>query len=511
MPFMGGCLAGIARRVPSLRLDPKEAPMNYSRRVDHHRTTVVACALVLAAGCGSPGGDAIGTGTGGGQQAQGGTSGTVGGSAGKASTPTNGGTSVATTATPTTGGTGGVTTTTPTSGGTGGVTTAATGAGATALNGSGGTTSVRGGTGGVTTATTGIGGTGLTGSGGTSARGGTTSTVGQGGRSAAGAGGGRSGGAGQAGASTSQGGLANSGGSGGQTGGTAGAGLVGSCVGNAWPTADPTVAGPFAVTADKNVGPLAGVVPDPVYGNTQQRFNVYRPTDLAKGGYCHPILVWANGHTDNPEPNPPLCVTGGGQYCGSYLMLMNQLASHGFVVIASLSTITSQGNPLPTIVGLDWLIQQQDDSTSPYYHRLDTAHVGALGHSEGGFSTSKAASDPRISAIATVSGAAANAGIHGPSLWFCGGNDTVVSCDSVSKVYASITNQPAMLVDNLASDHGGWLYQNGAKGPDIFGFTAWFRVHLMGDTANRKMFYGSTCTLCTDSRVQVQQNSLMTP
>jgi hypothetical protein len=66
--------------------------------------------------------------------------------------------------------------------------------------------------------------------------------------------------------------------------------------------------------------------------------------------------VWANGHTDNPEPNPPLCVTGGGQYCGSYLMLMDQLASHGFVVIASLSTITSQGDPLPTIVGLNWLI-----------------------------------------------------------------------------------------------------------------------------------------------------------
>jgi hypothetical protein len=283
-----------------------------------------------------------------------------------------------------------------------------------------------------------------------------------------------------------------------------------SCVGAAWPTADPTVAGPFAVTADKNVGPLAGVVPDPVYGNTQQRFNVYRPTDLAQGGYCHPILVWANGHTDNPEPNPPLCVTGNGQYCGSYLMLMNQLASHGFVVIASLSTITSQGNPLPTIVGLDWLIQQADDPTSPYYHRLDTAHIGALGHSEGGLSTCKAASDPRISAIATVSGTAANAGIHGPALFFCGGKDTVVSCTSVMNTYATVTNQPAMFVDNLASDHGGWLYQNGAKGPDIFGLTAWFRVHLMNDTGNRKMFYGANCTLCTDSRVQVMRNSFLT-
>ncbi len=433
--------------------------MNYLRRVDQHGMTAVVCALVLAAGCSSSGSGQGSSGTGGEHQGQGGATGAGGTSAG-----TGGKT-----------GTGGTTST----GGT-------TGTGGTSA-GAGGTTSTGG-------KSAGAGGS--TGTGGLSGSGGAA----------------QAGGAGQAGATAGQGGGANSGGSVGQTGGTPGidGGVASSCVGNTWPTADPTVAGPFEVVADKNVGPLAGVVPDPVYGNTQQRFNVYRPKDLAQGGYCHPILVWANGHTDNPEPNPPLCVTANGQYCGSYLMLMDQLASHGFVVIASLSTITSQGDPLPTIVGLNWLIQQEDDPTSPYYHRLDTGHIGALGHSEGGFSTSKAASDPRITAIATVSGASANAGIHGPSLWFCGGKDTVVPCDTIQKVYASITTEPAILVDNLASDHGGWLYQNGAKGPDIFGFTAWFRVHLMGDTANRKMFYGADCTLCKDSRVQVTQNSLMT-
>jgi hypothetical protein len=250
------------------------------------------------------------------------------------------------------------------------------------------------------------------------------------------------------------------------------------------------------------------VTPDPVYGDKQQRFNVYRPKDLAQGGYCHPILVWANGHTDNPEPNPPDCVSS--KYCGSYLMLVNQLASHGFVVISSLSTITSQGTPLPTIVGLDWLIKQADDSASPYYHHLDTARVGALGHSEGGFSTSKAASDPRIGATATVSGSAINTGIHGPSLWICGGKDTVVPCAGVEKTYAAITTLPAMFIDNLQADHGGWLYQSGIKGPSIIALTAWFRVQLMADTANRKYFYGPSCTFCTDNRVQVKQNSFMT-
>lgn len=412
-----------------------------------YRTAASACTLVavLAAGCGSDGN----TGGGGGMSAAGGRTNTAG--AGTAAAGTAG-----------------------------------------AVTGAAGTNTATGGS-------TGNGGTASGGQ--ASAQGG---AAGQSGNATAGSS--PSAGAGPAGGG---GGRAGSGGAGSTAGaGGSGGGVVSSCVGKAWPTADPTVAGPFEVAADKDVGPLAGVVPDPVYGNTQQHFNVYRPKNLAQSGYCHPILVWANGHTDNPEPKPPECVSS--KYCGSYLMLMNQLASHGFVVIASLSTITSQGNPLPTITGLDWLMTQAEDPASPYYHHLDTAHVGALGHSEGGFSTSKAASDPRISASATVSGSAINAGIHGPSLWFCGGKDTVVPCDGVMKTYAAITTLPAMFVNNLAADHGGWLYQNGAKGPDISGFTAWFRVHLMGDTENRKWFYGPSCTLCTDNRVQVMRNSFMT-
>ena len=111
--------------------------------------------------------------------------------------------------------------------------------------------------------------------------------------------------------------------------------------------------------------------------------------------------------------------------------MMNHLASHGFVVIASLSTTTSKGDPLPTIAGLDWLLQQSEDSSSPYYHRLDTANIGQLGHSEGAMSTCMFASEPRYKALAAISGTRTLSGVHTPMLFFCGGKDTVVSCDSV--------------------------------------------------------------------------------
>jgi hypothetical protein len=284
------------------------------------------------------------------------------------------------------------------------------------------------------------------------------------------------------------------------------------CVGEAWPTADPTNPGPFQVGVDKDVGPLAGFLPDPVYGNAQQRFNVYRPSNLGSSQFCHPILVWANGHGDNPEQHPPECIVNPttNTWCGTYPGLINQLVSHGFVVIASLSTTTSRGEPLPTITGLNWLLEQAEDPASPYFHHLDTAHIGALGHSEGGASTCLAAADPRISAIATVSGTRPLTGLHGPALLICGGQDTTVPCDTVATTFDAVTDQPAMFMDNLAADHGSWLGQNGSKGPDFFALTAWFRVHLMNDEDNRQFFFGPTCTLCTDNRVTVQRNAIMT-
>jgi hypothetical protein len=298
---------------------------------------------------------------------------------------------------------------------------------------------------------------------------------------------------------------------GGQSGGAAGGGgSPSNCMGKAWSTADPTQAGPFQVAAEKNVGPLAGVVPDPIYGEEQQRFNVYRPSNLAGSGYCHPILIWANGFRDNPEQNPPDCIvdSSADRWCGQYLPMLNHLASHGFVVVAPLSTATADGDPLPTIAGLDWILEQAAEPGSPYYQRLDTTNIGQLGHSYGGMSTCMSASDPRYRALATICGTRELTGVHTPMLFFCGGRDTVVECDGVRETFLSVTNQPAFFLNELNADHGSWVYQ-GAGGVSLSSAAAWFRVHLMNDTANREYFYGPNCSFCTDNRVDAEQNSLM--
>ncbi|NLL13450.1 MAG: hypothetical protein GX267_08605 [Fibrobacter sp.] len=279
--------------------------------------------------------------------------------------------------------------------------------------------------------------------------------------------------------------------------------------GKPWPTANPTAAGPFRVKADKNVGPKAGYLPDPIYGNDQQRFNVYYPENIANSGYLHPILIWANGYTDNPEQNPPKCITDAGQnkWCGQYLPMMNHLASHGFVVVASLSTATGN-EPYPTLVGMDWIIEQNEDPSSHFYHRLDISNIGQLGHSFGGMSTCKTASDPRYKALATICGTSAISGLHTPILFFCGGNDNTVKCKGVEDVFDSVKDHPAIFINEKNADHGSWVYQ-GPNGVSLSAAAAWFRVHLMNDTENRKFFYGPNCTFCRDNRVEVKQNSLM--
>ena len=425
--------------------------------------------------------------------------------------------------------------------GTGGTQPGTGGQGAGATGGSSGGGAAKGGTagtpgtGGSTSGgASGVGGASTTGgmsAGGMSAGGTSAGSTSTGGMSAGGASTGGMSAGGSAGTAAGSGGLVEGAGSGGRVGGggagaggqpnvggqaggsmggAGGTGVMSSCTGKAWTTADPTKAGPFQVKAEKNVGPLAGVVPDPIYGDKQQRFNVYHPTNMADSGYCHPILIWANGYRDNPEQNPPDCVvnSSSNQWCGQYLPMLQHLASHGFVVVASLSTATAEGDPLPTIAGLDWILEQAEDSTSIYYHHLDTANIGQLGHSYGAMSTCMSASEPRYKALMPICGTRTLSGVHTPMLFFCGGKDTTVACSGVNDTFKTVTTQPAFFLEEKNSDHGSWVYQ-GAGGVSLSAAAAWFRIHLMNDTANRKFFYGSGCTFCNDNRVTAEQNSLI--
>ncbi len=350
--------------------------------------------------------------------------------------------------------------------------------------GAGGAAGGTGGGSGAAGTTGGAGTTGAAGAGGSAA-----GTIGPGAGGAPGGRGGVSGGrggSGEAGRGGGSGGPIDAGGAGGDSG---------ACVPGSFPTADPSKAGPFAVTTENNVGPAAGVGND---GGAPPTFTLVRPTDLRQGGSCHPVITWGNGHGTTPS---------------LYSRLLNQLASHGFVVIASNSSQVSMGDPPPMLVGVTWVIEQNSDPASVLYQRIDTLHIGASGHSEGALATMRAGADARIVTIAPIEGSMATKSLHGPALLMCGGMDTTLPCSGHVTSFNGITNQPVMLADQLAATHTSWVGGGGGGGgtlnPFIVALTGWMRVQLMGDAALRSMFYGPSCTLCQDTATwQVMQKML---
>ena len=317
---------------------------------------------------------------------------------------------------------------------------------------------------------------GATASGGSPATGGTTAT----------------GGASAKGGSTGAAGKGGSPGAGGTTGtGGAHADAGAACTVGPWPAADPTVAGPFATVTENNVGPAVGVGAD---GGAPVAFTMFRPKDLSQGGLCHPVVTWGNGTNANPS---------------LYKVLLNQLASHGFVVIASDSPNVSQGSPAPMVAGVTWVLQQNDDPTSELYQKIDTTHIGATGHSQGAFATTSAGSDSHITTIAPLCGASTQRMLHGPAWLFCGGMDTTVPCSTIQNAFNGISNVPVMLAEYLSVDHASWItFRGSTPGPVEAAVTAWMRVQLMGDTALRSWFYGPSCKLCTDAGWQVMQKMM---
>jgi hypothetical protein len=273
---------------------------------------------------------------------------------------------------------------------------------------------------------------------------------------------------------------------------TAGAPAAGdNCTVSPWPAADPTATGPYATVTENEVGPEAGAADEDT--GMVPKFTLFRPKDLSPNGLCHPVITWGNGTGSTPN---------------LYRSLLGLFASHGFVVIASNSKNVSQGDPKPMLVGVTWVLEQNEDPSSVLYHHLDPTHVGATGHSQGAFATSQASGDARIVTNVPIEGSMVQKNLHGPAMFFCGGMDDIVGCDGATSALNAVTTLPAMYAEYLSVDHGSWMSYNNKPSVVYGAVTAWMRVHLMADDALRSWFYGESCRLCTDTGWQIQQKNM---
>jgi len=208
-------------------------------------------------------------------------------------------------------------------------------------------------------------------------------------------------------------------------------------------------------------------------------YTVFRPVNVVPGE-VYPILTWGNGTCAQPS---------------GYAALLHYLASYGFFVVAPNGRWVSGGQPLRR--GIDFLVAANADPGSPHFGLIDTAHVGAMGHSQGGSGARAASTDPRVqSAILFNGGTAADKPFFALSGDFDigGGTDPRGFMSSVGRAPAAAGLWFRQVPQTgSSSGHLTLMVQ-----PERVSEPArrWFEYTLQGDADARAWFVGEGCQLC---------------
>jgi hypothetical protein len=243
-----------------------------------------------------------------------------------------------------------------------------------------------------------------------------------------------------------------------------------------WPAvADYGAPGPFTVARDTNTGPGGA-------------YDVFRPAMLGGANRRNPIVSWANGTLFS---------------LADYQKLLEHWASHGLVVIAGHTNTTAGGGTHKAAI--DWLIAENARAGSPYFGLLDTMHVAAAGHSQGGGATIAAgAQKPGPLALTTtlplmpILSFESDTSIVGkqtaPMFNINATMDTRDPTGAVAMQIYTAAKTELVQAAFIGIHEDAWM-SSAMFAPTL----AWFRLRLMGDAQARPLFYpAGTCGLCRD-------------
>jgi hypothetical protein len=175
--------------------------------------------------------------------------------------------------------------------------------------------------------------------------------------------------------------------------------------------------------------------------------------------------------------------------------LLRYVASHGFFIVAPNSRWVGDGVAMKK--GLDFAFAANDDRSSPYFGRLDTSKVGAMGHSQGGSGTATVASDPRVKAVILWNGGTS---ASKPFLAVSGDGDIGdTSPSGMRSALESASVKGAFLFYHMIlqmSDAPGHLTLVTQPARVVEPAVAWWKYILHGDAASKEFFVGTDCKLC---------------
>lgn len=230
---------------------------------------------------------------------------------------------------------------------------------------------------------------------------------------------------------------------------------------------------------------------------------LFCPKDLSLFGNAEklPVIAWGNGACANSP--------------WEHINFLSEVASHGFLVIA-LGPMPQEGEKgsgrstsSQITDAINWAVAQNEDTKSPFYHKLDITRIAISGMSCGGLQTLETASNSRATTIVVcnsgifINPITAMPGmpnlkkedlkkIHTPTLYILGGEKDIAYQNGMDD-YANINHVP-VFVANMEVGHGGTYGQpHGGEFAKVA--TAWFCWQLKGDVQAGKMFTGNPCGL----------------
>ena len=255
---------------------------------------------------------------------------------------------------------------------------------------------------------------------------------------------------------------------------------------------------------------------------------VYRPKDLSQLGTAKlGVVAWGNGG----------CSADG----ASARLHLAEIASHGYLVIASGTIMTGPGSPphaprpmpapgapltIPPAAthadslreAIDWAIAQNERKGSPLYRRIDPNWIAVSGWSCGGLQALEVAADPRVRTVVIHSSGIFSAGsapngemdigkatlekLHTPIIYILGGPRDIAYANGMDD-FRRIDKVP-VFVANLDVGHGGtFMEPNGGREASVA--VSWLDWQLKGDRQASKRFVGPDCGLCKDPDWKVER------
>ena len=116
------------------------------------------------------------------------------------------------------------------------------------------------------------------------------------------------------------------------------------------------------------------------------KFGLYEPKsfEATATGTIGKHIVWYPAEMELSKKQYPVIISnnGTGVPASKYQEWFRRMASWGFIVVGNEEPTSWNGNSAQA--SLDWILKQNALSGSIFYHHLDTANIGTVGHSQGG-------------------------------------------------------------------------------------------------------------------------------